>query len=288
MLSDALPRQSDGNLVPGAFAIFAERDGRVISSTDTNLPPGARIVIGAEFFNLRRGDSCSNIIIYNGCYYAVGSCMSAGYREYKSADDPYQTDVVALIFSPLSNRLIDVESLHSNRDLAIDTYAMHTSIGADTVDIAGFYLGSNWYGIHTAHVVEAIDADRLTSMPGSSESVKGCLMYQDQALTIFDLSTIVDSPTPSEERRARRTTGAKRQVLILHSPKEQIRFGILVDSLGDITEIPVSQLEPVPTMMSKNNSIVDSLVKPLATSVDRRILVVLSAEKIMNRFSNNN
>jgi len=166
MLRDALPRQADGSLVPGAFAVFAERDGRIISSTEASLIPGSRISIGAEFLHLERGENYSNIIIYNDCYYAVGSCMSAGYREYKSAGDSHQSDVVAMIFSPLSDRVIDVESLRSNRELAIDTYAAHKTIGGDSVDIASFYIGHNWYGIQTIHVVEAIDTDRLTSMPG--------------------------------------------------------------------------------------------------------------------------
>jgi len=285
MLRDALPRQSDGSLVSGAFAVFAERDGRVISSTDANIKPGSKISIGVEFFNLQRGESCTNIIIYNGCYYAVGSCMSAGYREYKSAEDSHQSDVVALIFSPLSDRLIDPGSLRSNRDLKVDSYAQHKTSGVETIDIASFYLGHNWYGIQTAHVVEAIDTDRLTSMPGASEIVKGCLMYKEQALTIFDLSHIVDSRKPPEERRTRGNAGSKNQILIIRSPKQQTIFGILVDSLGDINEIPVSQLDPVPEMMTSGSSLVESLVKPQTGSADRRILIVLSAEKIFNRLS---
>ena len=283
MLRDALPRQADGSLVPGSFAVFAERDGRVISSTDANLISGSRISVGAEFLHLERGENYSNIIIYNGCYYAVGSCMSAGYREYKSAEDSHQSDVVAMIFSPLSDRVIDVESLRSNRELAVDTYAAHKTIGRESVDIASFYIGQNWYGIQTIHVVEAIDTDRLTSMPGASEAEKGCLMYQDQALTVFDLSGIVDTRKPSGERRSSRIVSGKKQILIVRSAQHDIRFGILVDSLGDINEIPVSQLETVPKMMSQGNSLVESLIKPHDQSVDRRIMVVLSAEKIFQR-----
>ncbi|MBI1174267.1 MAG: chemotaxis protein CheW [Sideroxydans sp.] len=286
MLRDALPRQADGSLVPGAFAVFAGRDGHVISSTDASLTPGTRMTIGFEFFNLQRGGSCSDIIIYNGRYYAVGSCMSAGYREYKSDEDTHQSDVVALVFSPLSDRLIDAESLHSLRDLAVDTYALHQASGGETVDVASFYLGQNWYGIRSSYVVEAIDPERLTAMPGASEWVKGCLMYQDQVLSIFDLSSIVSPPKPTEERRARRGTMAgKRQVLILHSPKDQTRFGILVDNLGDIAEIPVAQIEALPGMMSEGNSLVESLIKPQSGSAERRILIVLSVEKILHRFS---
>jgi chemotaxis signal transduction protein len=284
MLRDALPRQADGSLVPGSFAVFAERDGRVISSTDNSLIPGSKISIGDEFLQLERGENYSNIIIYNDCYYAVGSCMSAGYREYKSAEDPHQSDVVALIFSPLSDRIIDAEILRSSREPTVDTYAAHKITGGDSVDIASFYIGHNWYGIQTNHVVEAIDTDRLTSMPGASEAEKGCLMYQDQALTVFDLTGIVDTRKPNGERRANRNVAEKKQILIIRSVEQDIRFGIIVDSLGDINEIPLSQLENVPNMMSKGNSLVESLVKPHEKSVDRRILIVLSAEKIFQRF----
>ncbi|OIQ89735.1 CheW-like domain protein [mine drainage metagenome] len=287
MLHDALPRQAGGALVPGAFAVFAERDGRVICSTDPELVPGTKMVIGYEFFNLQHGESYANIIEHNGCYYAVGSCMSAGYREYKSAEDANQNDVVALIFSPLSDRLIDAESLHSLRDIAVDTYALRQTKGADTVDIASFYIGKNWYGIRTSSVVEAIDDDRLTPMPGAPDLVEGCLMYNDQALTIFNLSAIVSPHRPGEERRSRRDPlTSKRQVLILHSPQnDQVRFGILVDNLGDITEIPTSQIESIPGMLSDGNSLLESLVKPREDNAERRILMVLSVEKVFARLS---
>lgn len=285
MLNDALPRQADGTVVPGAFAVFAERDGRVIASTNISIAPTSKISIGAEFFNLQRGESFTNIIVYNSCYYAVGSCMSAGYREYKSTEESHQSDVVALIFSPLSSRIIEVENLQSNRDAKFDNYVQPKQIGEITLDVASFYIGRNWYGIKTSQVVEAIDTDRLTAVPGAAEIVKGCLMHKEQAVTVFDLSQIVESRKITEERRAPRSPSAKRQVLILRTAKDQNKFGILVDSLGDINEIPVSQLESASSMVSGGNSLVESLVKPRDGSVDRRILIVLSSEQIFQRLS---
>ena len=286
MLRDSLPRQTDGNLVEGAFAAFASRDGHVISSTDDSLPPGSKLSIGQEFFNLPRGESYSNIIIYNDCYYAVGSCMRAGYREYNSEDVSKATDVVALIFSPLSDQLIDGESLHSIRDIAIDTYALRQTRGGDAVDIASFYIGSNWYGIRSGNVVEAIDSERLTNMPGNSSRSKGFLMYKDQALTIFEISDFVSKPKAIEERRAARNGPVqKSQILILKAPHNNTRFGILVDSLGDIAEIPASQIEAVPAMMTDGNFLIESIVKPQPNDKEKRILIVLSIEKMFSKLS---
>ena len=286
MLHDALPRQADGTVVPGAFAVFADRDGRVIASTHPELASGDRMMIGYEFFNLQRGESCNNVIIYDACYYAVGSCMSAGYREYRATGDNRQGDVVALVFSPLSDRLINPDSRHSLREMAVDSYVPRRSKGVESVDVASFYIGQNWYGIRSGHVVEAIDVDRLTPMPGVSELVKGCLMYDDQALTVFDLSTLVAPRKPAVERRQRGpVSSAGRQIVILHSAKEQVRFGILVDSLGDITDISADRIESVPGMMADGHSLIESLVKPPAEDVERRILIVLSVEKILRKLS---
>ena len=112
-------------------------------------------------------------------------------------------------------------------------------------------------------------------------------MYQEQALTVFDLTEVVSPQRPGEDRRARRNGPAvKPQILILHSPhNHEKRFGILIDNLGDITEIPLSQIEAVPEMMSSGRSLIDSLVKPQGDKSDRRILMVLSVEKIMTRLS---
>src|SRR3712207_8174378 len=39
------------------------------------------------------------IVPFNGSLYAMGACISSGYREYKDARDPYRNDVIALVRS---------------------------------------------------------------------------------------------------------------------------------------------------------------------------------------------
>jgi chemotaxis signal transduction protein len=285
MLRDVLPRHTDGTLVAGAFAIFADRNGRVISSSEDSLIPGSRLDISKEFFNLERGDSCSNIIIYKNCYYAVGSCMSSGYREYKSENESHQTDVVALIFSPLSERIIEAENWQPKGTLTVDNFAPYKPSGSVTVDIASFFIGNNFYGIESSLVVEAINNVQITSMPLSSSLEKGCLIHQGHAVTIFDLSDIIHPLKPAVDRRADRNASDNRQILILQSSKENIRLGILIDRLGDITEIPLSHIDSSPNIISKASSLFASVIKQSEGSSDRRILMVLSIEKIIQKFS---
>lgn len=283
MLADALPRQADGAPLPGAFAVFAERNGRVIASTDPQLVPGEPLMIGYEFFNQPQGESCTNTIIYNGRYYAVGSTMSAGYREYNTACDSHRNDVVALVFSPLSERIADSERRPSLRDATVDTYARQPSVGGKrSVDLACFHIGRSWYGIRTCQVVEAVDTERLTPMPGLPDTVCGCLMYGDQAISVIDLAPLLASRRDGEERRAG-IGQTRQQIVVLDAPEHRLRFGLLVDQLGAVRDIPLDRIEPLPDMMSEGNSLIESLVKPLSDEAERRILIVLSVERILQR-----
>ncbi|MFT3850013.1 MAG: chemotaxis protein CheW [Propionivibrio sp.] len=285
MLNDALPRQGDGSLVPGSFALFAETDGRIVASTRPDLGAGDRIEVSREFFTLQRGESTANIIAHDGIYYAVGSCKSAGYREYKSDGDSYQNEIVALIFTPLSDCLAEERS-GRGYDAGGEGYLVSQASTADTRDIASFHIGHAWYGLQPASVVAAVDAERLTPVPGTSEWVAGCLMFEDQAITVLDISdTLASQCRGPERRRAGHAPGQKKQILILRSERQQSLFGFVVDSLGEVAEIDAQRIEPVPGMLANSQSLIESIVKPRADDRERRILIVLSTEKILQRFS---
>jgi hypothetical protein len=100
MLRDALPRDDAGNILDGCFGVFAERSGRVVSSTSEHFPPGAQLQLEKRFLDLQQGQGISAIIEHAGRPYAVGAAMSQGYREYKTTND-YSNDIAALIFVAL-------------------------------------------------------------------------------------------------------------------------------------------------------------------------------------------
>lgn len=100
MLTDTLPRNTDGSILAGSFGVFVDRSGSIIASTDAELLPGEKLAVDARFFALRNGECGAAVLEYSGQPYAVGAAMSQGYREYKTSGD-YQNDVLALIFVPL-------------------------------------------------------------------------------------------------------------------------------------------------------------------------------------------
>ena len=285
MLHDALPRQANGNPVPGAFAVFAERERRVISSTHPGLQAGAHLAIDERFVRLERGESCSDIIIYEGRYFAVGSTMSAGYREYKSDGQVHRNDVVALVFWPLSDGTIDPISLAQLDSETVDAGPRRTSADTDSTDIACFLIGRNWYGVLSSHVIEALDGSQLMPMPGLLGRASGCLMHQDQVISVYDLAADLVAAPAGQERRQAGGPATQRQIVVLQVSGQTQRFGVLVDALGAVRNVANARIDALSDAMTGSTSLVESLVKPEVGSADRRLLLVLSTPRILRRFS---
>lgn len=100
MLEDALPRDKEGHVIKGSFAVFADRQGAIIGATVGKLQPGDKMAPIEDFFSLENGRRKSALIKYDGLNYAVGATVSQGYREYKTTND-YHNDVLALVFVPV-------------------------------------------------------------------------------------------------------------------------------------------------------------------------------------------
>ncbi len=100
MLTDVLPRDEKKQIVAGSFAIFADRQKIIISSTDPNYPVGSQLPLQDALFGLENGQRQSTIVDLNSHSYALGLQVSEGYREYKRGDG-YVNDVICMIFVPL-------------------------------------------------------------------------------------------------------------------------------------------------------------------------------------------
>lgn len=100
MLEDALPRNKQGHLVDGCFALFCDRQQDIIAvANDSELKVGERLILPERFFQLKNGEKTSEIIEFRGKKYIFGVAVSQGYREFKSTDN-YRNDVLCLLFIP--------------------------------------------------------------------------------------------------------------------------------------------------------------------------------------------
>jgi len=82
-------------------ALFVDRSGRVISSTDPTRPVGSVLALDAGLSQLPNGESASRIVVHDGQYAIMGCTVSCGYREFKVSDG-YNEDVLAIVFKFLA------------------------------------------------------------------------------------------------------------------------------------------------------------------------------------------
>lgn len=278
MLHDALPRGGDGTVLAGAFAVFAERDGRVIASTEADIKPCSHLEIDPAFFQMAPGESMANVVEFQGRYYAVGSRVSSGYREYKSGSDAYRNDVVALVFAPLSDRVAASGVKEGARPEPRPMQARRGNPSEPAVEIATFHLGNQWFGLRADAEIEAIEPQTITALPGMPPAVLGCLMLRGQPVTVLDLCAYV--PVGSSERTA---IGA-RQIVVVKLPGMEQRVAFVVDELGEIADVELSRIERLPELSAGESSLADALVKPAQGADNGDILIILSIERLMRRF----
>jgi hypothetical protein len=100
MLDDTLPKDQHGNTLKGCFAIYCQRNGMIVSSTQ-NSPQkvGEILALDKKLLSLENGQQHSQIMQYQGNSYAVGIAASKGYREYKTSGD-YHNDILAFVMMP--------------------------------------------------------------------------------------------------------------------------------------------------------------------------------------------
>lgn len=276
MLTDALPRNEKGVVPAGCFGVFADRQKRIIASTFNELVPGGTLALDDMFFRIANGSGISSIAEFGGQYYAVGASMSKGYREYKCDNDAYKNDLVALIFVPLGNITGEKRSPKSRRSPAAGTISSSKEI--DSIEIATFYVDNNWLGIPSELVVEAVDANGITSVPGSSDKSFGYMMFRENVIPVIGLWGMISN-------EGRRRSNQDPQIVVINTNHESDSYlGIIIDELGDIPEIPLSRIEKISAMLAGENMLAESLVKPETANSQEEMLVIISPERIKRRF----
>jgi len=270
MLQDALPRNERGEVEEGVFGVFADRKGVVISSTDPEMKAGDTLSIDREFFNMKNGQGTSKVVEHNGYYYAVGGHASSGYREYKQGDG-YINDVIALMFTPLAK--VNTESAHPVRRRSDSVRVKGTADSKDCIEVATFFIGTKWLGIKTENVVEAINPEGLTTVPGSHRFVKGRRIYKDLPLLVVDIRSILGLPEKEVDNDS--------QIIVLRFRGDQL-FGLIADALGEIPQIPLDRVECSDHILD-NSKYTECIVKPDPGQPNGEMLMVLRPEGIIGK-----
>jgi chemotaxis signal transduction protein len=226
MLSDSLPRDERGAVMPNSFALFVERSGKVIASSDKRFSVGAACGLDLDLGGLEPGVGRSQIVSVDGHLYTVGISLSAGYREYKVSDG-YRSDVISICAAQLGK-----ETSAVTRQKAAAKAARTQHVATDVIELATFYVGDHWFGLPTRDVVEAIDATSITTATGGAGGVLiGYRIHREEPIPVLDLAQCMGVAAIESEGG---------HIIVVRAGDTLV--GLLVDALGEIPEVPADHI----------------------------------------------
>ena len=272
MLSDTLPREPSGQPQAGTFALFTDRRGRVLATTDARYPVGGSFPLAAEQTALGHGGRCANVLVLDEQYYAVGTTAAAGYREYKRSDG-HVDEVLAICAYPLGAVAESARVLPRRAGLA---ESRSRRAGGAAIEIATFHVGNQWLGLPAASVVEAIDAIDASGLTpaigGSSELVAGLKMFRGKLISVLHLARLLQPEAPVEV--------SERQIIVVRT-HDKICMGLLVDELGEIPEVSPEEIQPVGNVAATPGVLSVGVVNSLRPAEDRfGLLSILDADRL--------
>ena len=269
MIEESLPKQKDGSVKDGLFALIVTEEQKIIASNNPKFNSGDFFDIDKKFFLLKKGESLSEVFKYDGKYYALAVQCSKGYREFKSDKDDYINNVYTFVFSYIS----EIKETKIGTELKyISEKETHLEIDENSIDIASFKIASQWLGFNANDVVQALPISELRStvMMDDTHHYKGNVMYKDKMIYVVDIQNFINDDLVKEYE----------EIIIVKFGSRDSLIGILVNSLADIPEIETSRIRPLDSYVVGNKTLVESMIFPRDGSNSKDVLSILSVERI--------
>jgi chemotaxis signal transduction protein len=274
MLRDTLPRNAEGAVMRQATGLFVTRGGRVVSSTDTaRFPVGQTLAFQPELAALTRGASHHWVLKLGGAAYAAGVSMSRGYREYNSDTALHDDDVACVVLVQLGEQQAAAE----DSPATARAVAPQRLVGGDkSRQIASFYCAGEWLALDSRGVIEAINVPHLTALPGSPAAVAGVVMHGNEAVPVIDLRSV-------RNRAPSAAPGGSIPVILCQSPGH-LTFGLQVDELGQVMDIPSSAVRPVQGYLATHDRHAEGVLS-FSGEKNHQMLTLLCVDRLASGFA---
>jgi len=239
MLRDLLPRDEHGEPLAGCVAMFLDRELAVIEATDV-----ATAEIACRQLDIAAAaDSTTAVRVGDTCY-ALGTKLEAGYREYAGIG------ARAAVLIPLGTAV--AVTAGSRAEMPDHSRLNADGIKADLLRYSTFAVGSHWYALPTASVIEAIDSNAAQPVAGAMPWWAGVMFYGNDAVPVADLTKLL-CIEPLQ---------APAIAILVRVPGRTQPLGLLVEALGDNCDVPGDRLLPLrATGDGKTPSLIDRTIQ---------------------------
>ncbi|GGC62746.1 chemotaxis protein CheW [Undibacterium terreum] len=253
---------------PGAFAAFADRSGRVISSTHAEYPPGSILNPSSAVLQEKNGVSAAQILVHDQQYTMLGHTASFGYREYKNSGD-YQNDILGMVFVPIGE-----QTTASMQDESWNYQDERREPSVDAQEYATFLVDGDVFALPAAYVLEALDIQRMHSASTLKPLIAGVLDYRDNNGESSIFVPVVDMRNLLHP--ASREDGVLSEIIVVRQGKHTL--GLQVGSLHDVLEFGSEQIDPPLDMFRNQTRFVCNLIK---TGNHNRMIQVIDFDSVM-------
>jgi chemotaxis signal transduction protein len=258
MLRDALPHDEEGKLAAGCVGVLLDRDGHLMCSTDASVAQSEEMLDAIRKSRSAHGAQVRRI---GEQYYAIGSRLDKGYREYAGIG------AHAVVLLPLG--AVPERGAGQRRPLPQCTAARNDHARHDMREFTTFAAAGAWYALPTSCVIEAVDAKAVQSIKTAGAPWAGVIIHGEGAVPVVNLAAMLEMPNIEEPSA----------VILMRLPGRERPLGLLVEALGDNPEVPSDRLLPV-TVLEKNTPslLVEQAIQPV--NVQDGLVLVLAADQI--------
>jgi chemotaxis signal transduction protein len=257
MLQDSIPKDDSGQPQAGCAAVFLDRDLRILACSNPAIDV-ARLEWVRE--SVRTGEA--QVMRIGDEYHSVGAKRDTGYREYEGLGG------YAVVLMPLGRI---PEPTATRRLLTQRAAARHEGARQELVELATFAVGENWYALPTAHVIEAVDARSLQSLPKTQSWCAGYLMFGGEPIVVADTARLLGATNIEMPRMA----------IVIRPPGQTRPFGLLVEALGDIPEVARDRILRIDTLRNEDTSMLVEFALEVADPRDPMVMV-LNTQRLTN------
>lgn len=256
---------------PQAHALFVDRTGRVLASTDAQRPVGSQLALPAELQQLPAGRSTSRIVEHDEHYAVMACSANSGYREFK-VNDGYRDDVLALLFQPLGAVPTHHQSdAHGHAPTIENTGVVHSG-----EEFATFLLDGQLHALQADLVLEALPGHEITPVSVDRRAHRlGTLALRqngrpDRYVWVHDLQNLVLG-RPSTDPTTQPV------IVVRHGGRE---WGLLVQALHGVPEFEARDILDLDAQGGARTAYVHRLIK---ANAGRLLIPVLDLNQLLCR-----
>ena len=113
-------------------------------------------------------------------------------------------------------------------------------LSGEVIQVVSFQLGSEEYGVDISQVQEIIRMVEITHVPRAPRFMEGVINLRGQLIPIIDLRTRFGMPRIDATKSTR----------IIVTEIGSKRVGIVVDSVSEVLNLPIENVEEAPEMIA--------------------------------------